>query len=1128
MPSLEPRRWSRARFEEEDDEQTSGSDSSKRQRRDMDGTQSEEDGESDDETANRDVAGPSGQRRNGRASTSGQGARSGSGEFQPGAIVRVRVENFVTYEHAEFLPGPNLNMVIGPNGTGKSSLVCAICLGMGYHPKHLGRASNVGEFVKHGKDTATIEIELQKRPEEKSNHVMCVQINREDNSRKWWLNGRESTHKAVQELTRSLRIQIDNLCQFLPQDKVAEFAGLTPVQLLHETLRAAAPEKMVAYQTTLKELHKDHKTVKQEVDSCVEILKGHENRQQGLQGDVNRLRDREAIQKQIQDLQDARAVAEYNEVRNRHIQAKAKMKKAQTRLAQLQEASQPALAAVEQKRQYQAQIEPVVAARKTALKEAEAVGEQARRRIEVEEESINHVQAKKKAEDASFATKRASIAKIRKTITDLEAQLKNKPDEFVASEWNVKIRQKESILTENESQKRELNSQFDELKKANAGKKADLDKARNKQEALDSQQGQKLAHLRHVHADAAKGWEWLQDHQDQFEKEVLGPPMLTCSVTDSRYSDLIQSLLSQDDFTCFIAQTRNDHKKLSDQFYKGLKLSVSIRTCMSSFASFKPAIPVAQAHGMGLDGYAIDYLEGPEPVLAMLCAEKKLHVSGVASRDLDNAQYEKIVSAERIPSWAAGHTYYRVTRRREYGTGAMSTTTRRIQPGRFWTDQPVDSSEKAAIQKEINEITDEMATLTQEGREKKSKLKAINDSEGDVLRDIENLRKEKAELQRAATVYANLGLKISNEKQALEETLTEIQDCRKRVMRCTDEEDQRTVAKTRLVLQHKETLSTMRDAHQALLEAQIRLVEAKSDVQGLKDRNADIVQRLEDEKAGVERTKADIDSMKREATMAKQKVVEIVNEDEAKLPYLNQMADGKTTEDLDNDIGAEQSKLELIHAVDPIVLQQFEKRAKDIRNLTQQKDEKTAKLDSMTRKIETLMQKWEPVLDEVVSKINDAFGYNFEQINCAGEVGIHKDEDFEQWSIVIKVKFRENETLQQLNQHRQSGGERAVSTIFYLMALQSMAQAPFRVVDEINQGMDPRNERMVHERMVEIACREHTSQYFLITPKLLTGLRYDERMRVLCIASGEHMPPEGRKLEFRKLVRIRRAIGAAA
>lgn len=120
---------------------------------------------------------------------------------------------------------------------------------------------------------------------------------------------------------------------------------------------------------------------------------------------------------------------------------------------------------------------------------------------------------------------------------------------------------------------------------------------------------------------------------------------------------------------------------------------------------------------------------------------------------------------------------------------------------------------------------------------------------------------------------------------------------------------------------------------------------------------------------------------------------------------------------------------------------------------------------------------------------------------------------------------RENETLQRLDQHRQSGGERAVSTIFYLMSLQSMAQAPFRVVDEINQGMDPRNERMVHERMVEIACREHTSQYFLITPKLLPGLRYDERMKVHTIVSGEHVDRQGtEKMNFSKFARIQRRV----
>ena len=59
----------------------------------------------------------------------------GSEEYRAGAIVRVKLTDFVTYTSAEFFPGPRLNMVIGPNGTGKSTLVCAICLGLGWGPQ---------------------------------------------------------------------------------------------------------------------------------------------------------------------------------------------------------------------------------------------------------------------------------------------------------------------------------------------------------------------------------------------------------------------------------------------------------------------------------------------------------------------------------------------------------------------------------------------------------------------------------------------------------------------------------------------------------------------------------------------------------------------------------------------------------------------------------------------------------------------------------------------------------------------------------------------------------------------------------------------------------------------------------
>ena len=65
-------------------------------------------------------------------------------------------------------------------------------------------------------------------------------------------------------------------------------------------------------------------------------------------------------------------------------------------------------------------------------------------------------------------------------------------------------------------------------------------------------------------------------------------------------------------------------------------------------------------------------------------------------------------------------------------------------------------------------------------------------------------------------------------------------------------------------------------------------------------------------------------------------------------------------------------------------------------------------------------------------------------------------------------------------------------------------QCPFRVVDEINQGMDATNEKRVFKQVV-FSSTEEASQYFLVTPKLLPNLEYNEHMRVLCVYNGPFM-----------------------
>ncbi|KAL1843921.1 hypothetical protein VTJ49DRAFT_6864 [Mycothermus thermophilus] len=1055
------------------------------------------------------------------------GEASSAPGFQPGAIVRVKVRNFVTYEEAEFFLGPNLNMVIGPNGTGKSSLVCAICLGLGYSPINLGRATQFSEYVKHGKDEAEIEIELQRKPEDEENYVVGLCIRREDNNRRYTLNGQRIGHKELMKLMHSLRIQIDNLCQFLPQDKVAEFAALTPIELLDKTLHAAAPEEMIQWRAELKELFQQQKENQRNSEKTAEEIKRLKSRQANLQTDVDKLREKKVIQKELEELHKLRMVVRYDVARQKFREAKVRKTETARSLKQLERSVAPAFEAVNKKQDYASNVKLVVTDRKRRLQAAEEAADAAAERVEAANTTAQQVAMSMDQEKKNIVEKKQKISAARKTITHLEAQYRRTPPEFDAADWNRRIRDENHKLREKDAEAEKVNEelrQFDNKRREIADKFARLKTARD---GLDSQEGQLLNHLRRIDADAVRGWEWLKENKDGFEKEVFGPPVLTCSVKDKRYSDHIQSMLQKNDFVCFTVQTKEDHKKLSDQFYRKMGLSVTIRSSFHPLNTYRPPLPREELANLGFEGYVTDYFDGPEPVLAMLCAERKLHASAVSLRDVSDEQFDDILRGERLNQFAAGRKLYRITRRREYGPGAVSTRVQTFHRGVFWTEQAVDAPERAEIERQMSEINAQGRALVDSRNEKAKQKREIDDEREKIQARIDELQEQKNQLQREYTKWQGLPLKIETEKKALEAAQTAHAEALARALEMEKQLDKAILDKARAALHHHKQLSAIREARWALLEAQLILMEAESDVGVLKAKNTEVTQQLEEARRELMVVEDELKRQREIAAEAQADAVRVL--DEANPDEMRAKAAGKTVEDIDQAIQVQTAKLDLIQASNPTALEEYERYAERIKDAETQQERQNNTLAELDAHIEEIKSQWEPKLDELVGEINDAFSYNFEQISCAGEVAVHKDEDFDKWAIEIRVKFRENETLQRLDQHRQSGGERAVSTIFYLMALQSMAQAPFRVVDEINQGMDPRNERMVHERMVEVACREHTSQYFLITPKLLSGLRYDERMRVHTIVSGENVDERGtEKMDFRRFAGIQRRLTGRA
>jgi len=201
----------------------------------------------------------------------------------------------------------------------------------------------------------------------------------------------------------------------------------------------------------------------------------------------------------------------------------------------------------------------------------------------------------------------------------------------------------------------------------------------------------------------------------------------------------------------------------------------------------------------------------------------------------------------------------------------------------------------------------------------------------------------------------------------------------------------------------------------------------------------------------------------------------------------------------------------------PEVLRQYVKRKKEIAKIKEDFENLENSQNAKKAKMNILLNDWKSRLANTVTKVSTLFSEYMADLGCAGEIKLATgdseggDYDFSNWGIQIRVKFREKSSLQVLSAQVQSGGERSVSTIMYLMALQELMSSPFRCVDEINQGLDERNERLVFRRIVKNSTKlsqgeknNHFGQYFLITPKLLPNLTdmENENVTILFIFNG--------------------------
>jgi DNA repair ATPase RecN len=636
--------------------------------------------------------------------------------FRAGSIVRVKLKNFVTYTAAEFHLGPSLNMVIGPNGTGKSTLVCAICLGLGWASEHLGRAKEIGLFVKNGSTEAEIEIELAAGAGRDANPVVRRLIRKTDNKSIFWINGKLSSKNAVLALCKEYSIQIDNLCQFLPQDRVVEFAKMSDVDRLRETQRAAAPPQMVEWHDQLKALRTEEKKFETEQQNHQRHLEGLEKAQNAAREDVNRWQQRQGLLQKSKCLKKVRPIIEINLRRVELEQAKEVRRAAKQEFDQIKADVEPVRLAQAEAETYRDQIDQVVKLRKNRVESMKTKADKIIVEIDEKQQAVTDLATDVSAEVAAKRERERDIARTTADIAKLERQRQEHPVDYDAAAFSQRLKDLRSQITalgeslaDKQLARNDLTSRIRSL----------VIEERNVQglrQQLDTQSGKQASMLGKVSGDTAIAWNWFQENKAglPLKGEVYGPSILECSIRDPRYAQVVENQLRRGDFIAITCTNGDDQRLLSDRFLSkaennGLGLhDIHMRTSPKPLSSYRPPVAHADLSRFGFEGYVIDYIQGPDPVLAMLCDNAQVNKIAYASKPITDEQHNA-ASNSPIQKWVSGKSINAITTRREYN--ASSTAVTQLKPAKYFVDQPVNTEEKRRLEEKITNIGRDYAEL---------------------------------------------------------------------------------------------------------------------------------------------------------------------------------------------------------------------------------------------------------------------------------------------------------------------------------------------------------------------------------------------------------------------------------
>ena len=203
----------------------------------------------------------------------------------------------------------------------------------------------------------------------------------------------------------------------------------------------------------------------------------------------------------------------------------------------------------------------------------------------------------------------------------------------------------------------------------------------------------------------------------------------------------------------------------------------------------------------------------------------------------------------------------------------------------------------------------------------------------------------------------------------------------------------------------------------------------------------------------------------------------------------SRIASTKTTSQILDEIRLTDGYLAALTDVSEDIERMYESYSKLYLDLKEKARTVAENREKALEEVNSRKEAWQTVMQSLLGHVSLQYQRILSQAQAVGEVHLTNGHDIEAAGLQVLVGFKGAQPVP-LDAYTQSGGERSMATMSFLLALQQRVQSPFRAVDEYDVHMDPKNRETITSLLIE-SVKGLNSQYLIITPSQITFAKQD-------------------------------------